>query len=253
MTKLTKAKKSTRIVLCQSFMKQFFDNCKKFMQFLLPQNCLLCDAHAGKELLCAACRNDLPRHNDPACPVCAHPSPQWAICGACLKNPPAFDATHAVFIYDFPLDALLKNLKYGGNLVLADFFAEAMLAHLPATRPDVLIPMPLHPQRLKERGFNQSLEIARRLSQAWEIPLVTAGVTRTRHSEPQASLPLAKRAANVRGIFTVSGDFEGKSILLVDDILTSGASLNELAKTLKKAGANRVECLVAARTLPHHV
>jgi len=220
---------------------------------MLPQNCLLCDAHAGKELLCAACRNDLPHHNGPSCPVCAHPSPQQAICGACLKNPPAFDATHAAFIYDFPLDALLKHLKYGGNLVLVDFFAQALLEHLSAHPPDWLIPMPLHPQRLKHRGFNQSLEIARSLSRLSGIPLLAESVSRTRHSEPQAGLPLAKRAANVRGIFAVSGDFKGKSILLVDDIMTSGASLNELAKTLKKAGAIRVECLVAARTLPHHV
>lgn len=234
-------------------MRQFFYNCKSFVQFLLPQNCLLCDAHSGKNLICAACTADLPRFHAPACPICALPSPQGEVCGQCLKHPPAFDATQAAFIYDFPLDALVKTLKYGGNLAVAEFLAGEMLAAPPTPPPDLLVPMPLHPQRLKERGFNQSLEIARRLSQGWGIPLVTAGVTRTRHNEPQASLPLAKRAANVRGIFTVNGDFEGKSILLVDDIMTSGASLNELAKTLKKAGANRVECLVAARTLPHHV
>lgn len=234
-------------------MKQFFYNCKSFAQSMLPQNCLLCDAYSGKELLCADCRNDLPRHTGPACPVCAHPSPQAEICGQCLKRPPAFDSTHAAFIYDFPLDALLKHLKYGGNLVLVDFFAQALLESPPATPPDWLIPMPLHPQRLQQRGFNQSLEIARRLSRLSGIPLLANGVSRTRHSEPQAGLPLAKRAANVKGIFAANRDFAGQSLLLVDDIMTSGASLNELAKTLKKAGAQRVECLVAARTLPHHV
>ena len=231
-------------------MRQFFYNCKSFVQLLLPQNCLLCDAHSGKSLICTACTADLPRFHTPACPICALPSPQGEICGQCLKHPPTFDATRAAFIYDFPLDALVKTLKYGGHLAVAEFLAGEMLDAAPTSRPDLLVPMPLHPQRLKERGFNQSLEIARKLSQAWGIPLVTAGIIRTRHNEPQASLPLAKRAANVRGIFTVSGDFKGKSILLVDDIMTSGASLNELAKTLKKAGAVRVECCVAARTLP---
>lgn len=234
-------------------MRQLFYKCKNFVQLLLPQNCLLCAAYSGKSLLCTACAADLPRLNLPACPICAHPSPQGEICGQCLKHLPAFDATRAAFIYDFPLDALVKTLKYGGNLAVAEFLAGEMMDAAPSSHPDLLVPMPLHPQRLKERGFNQSLEIARRLSQTWGIPLVTAGITRTRHNEPQASLPLAKRAANVRGIFTVSGDFKDKSILLVDDIMTSGASLNELAKMLKKAGANRVECLVAARTLPLHV
>lgn len=187
----------------------------------------------------------------PACPVCALPTPKGEVCGQCLKHPPAFDATHAVFTYDFPVDALLKALKYRGVLnvtdIVANEIATLMRQHPP---PDLLIPIPLHPQRLQERGFNQSVEIARKLAQQNGYPLSLDSVIRTRHGEPQASLPLKDRAKNVKGVFAATQDLSGKSVWIVDDIMTSGASLNELAKTLKKAGATRVECWLAARTLP---
>jgi ComF family protein len=235
-------------------MTQFFDICSKITQFLLPQQCLLCAAHSGKSTLCKGCHDDLPRYTMPACPVCALPTPQGEVCGSCLKHPPAFDATHAALTYDFPVDALLKALKYRGLLQVADIVANEistlMRHHHP---PDLLIPMPLHPQRLQERGFNQSVEIARKLAQRNGYTLSLNSVIRTRHGEPQASLPLKDRAKNVKDVFAATRDLSGKSVWLVDDIMTSGASLNELAKTLKKAGVARVECQVAARTLPHHV
>ena len=235
-------------------MKQFFDNCSKLAQLLLPQQCLLCAASSGKSALCKGCHGDLPRHTIPACPVCALPAPQGEVCGQCLKHPPAFDATHAAFTYDFPVDALLKALKYRGLLNVTDIVATeiaTLMRHHPA--PDLLIPMPLHPQRLQERGFNQSVEIARKLAQKNGYPLSLDSVIRTRHGEPQASLPLKDRAKNVKGVFATTQDFNGKSVWIVDDIMTSGASLHELAKTLKKAGATRVECWLVARTLPHNV
>ncbi len=190
----------------------------------------------------------------PICPVCALPTPLGEICGQCLRHPPAFDATHAAFTYDFPMDTLLKALKYRGLLHVADIVAgELALLLRDLSPPDLLIPMPLHPQRLQERGFNQALEICRKLAPLHGYPLSLDAVVRVRHSAPQASLPLAQRAKNVKGIFAATQDMAGKSVLVVDDIMTSGASLNELAKTLKQAGATRVECCLAARTLPHHV
>jgi ComF family protein len=235
-------------------MKQLFDICTKIAQTLLPQRCLLCSATSGNAPLCPACLDDLPRHAMPACPVCALPTPLGEVCGQCLRHPPAFDATHSAFTYDFPLDALLKALKYRGLLNVADIVATELsntLQHQPP--PDLLIPMPLHPQRLQERGFNQAVEICRKLARLNGYQLSLDSVIRVRHSEPQASLPLAQRAKNVKGVFAVTQDMAGKSVLVVDDIMTSGASLNELAKTLKQAGATRVECGLAARTLPHHV
>lgn len=235
-------------------MKQLFDICMKLAQTLLPQRCLLCGAASGKAPLCPDCHHDLPRHTMPSCPVCALPTPLGEVCGQCLQHPPAFDATHSAFTYDFPMDALLKALKYRGLLTAADIVADEladMLQNHPP--PDMLLPMPLHPQRLQERGFNQAVEICRKLVKRNDYHLALDSVIRVRHSEPQASLPLAQRAKNVKGVFAATQDLSGKSVWIVDDIMTSGASLNELAKTLKKAGAVRVECCLAARTLSHHV
>jgi len=235
---------------------QFFDNCLKIIQTLLPQRCLLCDAGSGNKPICNDCLNDLPSHSKQSCQVCALPTFNAEICGHCLQHPPAFDATIAAFNFVYPVDALLRALKYRGELSVAEIAANGIihsLAH--QDLPDLLIPMPLHPQRLQERGFNQAMEISRRIARHTHCRLSTNSIIRLRHGEPQASLPLNKRAKNVKGVFAVndvvSTDLRGKHIAVIDDIMTSGASLNELAKTLKKAGAARVECWVAARTLPH--
>jgi ComF family protein len=233
---------------------QFFDNCLKIVQTVLPQRCLLCGDSSGHGPLCKDCLNDLPRLSLASCPVCALPTLDGEICGNCLKRPPAFDSTRAAFNYAFPVDALLKALKYRGELSVAEIAAGGITDAIASQYiPDLIIPMPLHPERLQERGFNQVVEISRRISQQIQCKLSLRSVIRVRHSEPQASLPLNKRAKNVKGVFAVIddalSDVRGKKIVVVDDIMTSGASLNELAKTLKKAGAVNVECWVAARTL----
>ena len=172
------------------------------------------------------------------------------MCGACIKQPPRFDATLAAFTYAFPIDALLRTLKYQGQLAIAELAGEFLVQSIAGRSfPDLLVPMPLHPQRLKERGFNQATEIARIVSRRTGIPLASDVALRVRATEPQAGLPLAKRSKNMRGAFACRQDLSEKHIALVDDVMTSGASLNELAKTLKTAGAGRVECWVAARTL----
>lgn len=235
---------------------QFFDNCLKIIQTLLPQRCLLCDAGSGNKPICNDCLHDLPALTKERCPVCALPTFNAEICGHCLQHPPAFDATIAAFSFVFPMDALLRALKYRGELSVAEIAANGIISSLTSQHlPDLLIPMPLHPQRLQERGFNQAMEISRRIARHTQCLLSTNNIIRLRHGEPQASLPLHKRAKNVKGVFAVNDavgtDLRGKHIAVIDDIMTSGASLNELAKTLKKAGAARVECWVAARTLPH--
>jgi len=229
---------------------QFIDICTNIVRRLLPQNCLLCGVYCGQQQLCTGCLRDLPAHDFPCCPVCAMPSPQAEMCGACIKHPPCFDATLAAFTYAFPIDALLRTLKYQGQLSIAELAGESLAQSIVGRSfPDLLVPMPLHPQRLKERGFNQATEIARIVSRRTGIPLASDVVLRVRETEPQASLPLAKRSKNMRGAFACRQEMSGKHIALVDDVMTSGASLNELAKTLKTVGAGRVECWVAARTL----
>ena len=225
--------------------------CSYFNQ-LLQQQCLLCLAPSGQELLCPPCHEELPWLAGPLCPVCAHPTGSGDTCGACLRHPPQFDATRAALEYRFPINAVLQRYKYAGFLSAAELMGGLLADKVViATQPDVLIPMPLHGSRLKERGFNQAIEIARVVARRLQIPLALDTCSRTRATPPQVSLPLAARAKNLRGVFACRENLEGKRVALLDDVMTSGASLDALAKCVKDAGALQVECWVVARTLLH--
>lgn len=216
----------------------------------LPQACALCAAPTGTELICAACARTLPCL-PPTCPRCALPSAQGGLCGQCLANPPAYDRSQAAFVYAFPLDRLVQSFKYHGTLAYADWFAQAMLerrAGLPAA--DALVPVPLARGRQQQRGFNQALEIAKPLSRWTGIPLLADAAIRVRETPPQASLPWNERAKNIRGAFACATALAGKRVIVIDDVMTTGASLDEFAGTLKRAGAASVENWLVARTLP---
>jgi len=217
---------------------------------LLGQDCVLCTAPSGDELLCAGCAADLPRVAD-ACPQCAGPSPGGAACGTCLTHPPHFDATIAAWRYEFPVDRLVLALKFGQRLALAEAFGAALAGAARDRRVDALVPMPLAGARLAERGFNQALEIARHVARRTDAPLAPALARRVRDTAPQIDLPHDARAANVRGAFECDADVAGRVLAVVDDVMTTGATLEELARTLKRAGAARVENWVVARTWPH--
>jgi ComF family protein len=223
----------------------FLNNiCTDLWHAALPQDCLLCGAWSGNAPLCGPCRDELPTL--PAgCRVCAMPSPGEQVCGACLRDGPQFDATVAAWRYAYPVDRLVQALKFHGRLPLASLFAQALAARV--VLPDIIIPMPLHPARLAERGFNQAAEIARHLAEPAMIAL--DGARRMRHTLPQAGLPIDDRPGNVRHAFACNLDLRGACVAVVDDVMTTGATLNELAKVLKRAGAARVENWVVARTL----
>lgn len=215
---------------------------------LLPQECLLCGARGGDALLCADCATTLPSLPAPHCPVCALPTAAGETCGACLKSPPAFDATFAVWRYAFPLDKLVQALKYRHRLALAGFFAAAMIER-PRPSGDLLLPLPLSPQRLKERGFNQAMEIARLLAPACGMPLSRNDCNRTLETAPQTSLPWKERRRNVKNAFECQADLTGKAVIVIDDVMTTGATLDEFARTLKRHGAVKVSNWVVARAL----
>jgi ComF family protein len=253
------------------------NNWLKFKQTLLQGACTLCTAsHAEDCGICADCLGDLPWQSLESCPQCALPSLGAQVCGACLREPPFFDATHAVFTYDYPIDSLMAAYKYGDQLNLSHTFGKLLhekisknhalngLSPLFDSKPlilngferaksiDLIIPMPMHPTRLKLRGFNQAIEIAR----VFKVFKAQDNIAiRQKLTPPQASLPLKDRVKNIKGVFKVDGNkliqLQGKRIAIIDDVMTSGASLNELTKTLKNAGAVHVECWVVARTLPH--
>jgi ComF family protein len=216
---------------------------------LLPQCCALCVAPCGNGLVCDACASGLPRVVE-ACPLCALPAPDGAVCGACLARPPPFDATIAAYVYAFPLDRLLQAYKYGGRLAYADFFAAGLARRAAArTPPDAIVALPLSPARQRERGFDQAREVARRVARLMALPLASA-LTRTRDTPAQAALPWRDRTRNVRNAFAADRSVAGLRVALVDDVMTTGATLAAAADALRHAEAAGVEAWVIARTLP---
>lgn len=225
----------------------------KFSRPLPAQPCLLCGALSRDGLCCRACNDELPRLNNSHCPTCALPTPTGEICGKCLQHPPGFDHAIAAFSYTFPIDQLIKALKFNERLILVNFLADELVARV-TDRPDHLMAVPLHPKRLQTRGFNQSQALAERISQRSGIPLITGVCQRVRDTLPQSSLPWQERDKNIRGAFAMRADSNvgGKHVAIIDDVMTTGASIGEIARTLKQAGAREVSAWVVARTLPRH-
>lgn len=218
---------------------------------LVGHRCLACQRPAAR-LVCAACEAALPGAQRSRCSVCAIGLASAAhgstVCGACLRHPPAFDASFAAFDYAQPADALVRALKFGQQFGLAALFAQHLAGRLPpAWRCDLLIAVPLSRERLATRGYNQGWLVLQHLPSAlgardWRV------VQRTRDTAPQMDLPFDARRKNMRGAFAVAGDVQCKHVGVVDDVMTTGHTLQELARTLKQAGAARVSNLVVART-----
>ena len=214
--------------------------------------CFLCRG-AAAGVLCAACDADLPRLRGPLCPRCALASPTGEVCGRCLAREPGYDATVAALAYRFPADVLVQALKFRGELALAPLLGALLasaVAAAPSGRVDAVVPVPLSPRRLAERGGNQAMELARPAARAAGARLDPALCVRVRETPAQVGLPHAERAANVRGAFACPRLVAGLSIAVVDDVMTTGATLDEIARTLKAAGAARVVNWVLARTPP---
>jgi ComF family protein len=223
---------------------------------LLPSSCALCSAQY-KGVLCLPCRDQYAQARR-RCIQCANPlagHEPVARCGACIKATPAYDATVAAVDYALPWDGLALRLKFGAQLAFAPMAAQlvrdAMLGQSGLVLPDVLCPVPLGPRRLAERGFNQALEIARPLAGALGVPLQARLLVRPRDTPAQSLMTPTARKLNVRRAFVVEGDVVGRHVGVVDDVMTSGNTLHEVARMLKGAGAARVTNLVFARTPPH--
>jgi ComF family protein len=224
-----------------------FDKWRTALGRWLAPRCLLCGAAAGRDSLCRGCRAELPWLDGAGCEVCAHPLPVAGLCGRCIAEPPHYDRVVAACRYAFPLDALIQSYKYGGRLAAAAALAGLLEGRIPR-KPDLIVPVPLTPQRLRERGFNQSLEIARRLGKSLGVTVDAGLCIKTRDTAPQSTLPWKTRRSNIRGAFVVLGDLDGCHVAVVDDVLTTGATLGELARNLKRAGAASVTGYVIART-----
>lgn len=213
--------------------------------------CVLC-AEAARTTVCEACANTLPRITH-ACPRCARPLPHAQLCGRCLRKPPVFDRTVAVYAYAFPLDRLIALGKYGGDLPTLAFLGERLataLRHQPV-RADAVVPVPLGGARQRQRGYNQAAELAKAVSARLGCPLLSV-LVRTRETEKQTELSLKARLRNVRAAFSAASlerPLAGKHVLLIDDVMTTGATLNEAAKALKDSGVARVTVGIVARSV----
>lgn len=224
-----------------------FDKWRAALSRWFAPRCLLCGAAAGYDGLCDGCRTELPWLDAAGCEICAHPLPAAGLCGRCLADPPHYDRVIAACRYAFPLDALIHSYKYGGRLAAAAALAGLLDGRI-TRKPDLIVPVPLTPQRLRERGFNQALEIARLLGKSLGVAVDAGLCIKTRDTAPQSTLPWKTRRKNIRGAFVVLGDLEGRHVAVVDDVLTTGATLGELARNLKRAGAASVTGYVIART-----
>ena len=216
----------------------------------LPGRCLVCrePGAAGRDL-CPSCTAALPWMPH-ACTRCAQPlSTDDPVCGACLRRPPPLDRVIAAFDYGFPVDRLLPRFKFHRDLAAGALLGDC-LAHATASaaKPDALVPIPLHIARLRERGYDQALEFARVLARRHDLPLRTGLLRRVRATAPQSRLDARARRRNLRGAFTTdAGSGMPAHVVLIDDVMTTGATLHAAVQALRRAGVERVDAWVCAR------
>lgn len=224
---------------------------------LLRPPCILCgDAGVGRLALCAPCRAELPG-NTPACRLCALPLPAPGVCGHCLRQPPPQAASLSPYRYAAPFDALVPRLKFSRDLSVARLASQLLADHLQAlpvdaapSMPELLVPVPLHRARLRQRGFNQALEIARGLGRALDLPVGARTARRLRDTVPQSRLGARERRRNLRGAFTAELPADVRRVAVVDDVMTSGHTAAEMARCLLAAGAAEVQVWTLARAVP---
>jgi ComF family protein len=219
--------------------------------------CYLCNLkNDSTEIICSLCQSFF-TPNTKNCQQCAHPLPLMAkkSCGLCLTNPPYFDSTQAPYLYEDPLKYLLLNFKFNHHLFLSKFLSQLIIKNLKFnTRkmPDYLLPVPLYKKRIRERGFNQAIEITRTISQILNIPYDSTTCSRVKYTSPQSSLKAAHRKKNMKNAFKVKST-EYAHVAIIDDIMTTGATVNELARVLKSQGVKIVDVWCCARTNNHNL
>lgn len=239
---------------------RFADFSRQFLQTFWPGNCLACGAtgSSGRDM-CGICAAALPWQHQ-ACLRCALPLPDAIVvaaegaatapvCSTCVTEPPPLIEVRAACVYAAPLDRLAPRFKFHGDLAAGRVLSALMIdafAGLP--RPDAIVPVPLHRSRLRQRGYDQALELARPVARALRIPLLDAALVRSVATHPQSRLDAADRRYNLEDAFDVRAGLDLPAhLVLVDDVMTTGATLHSAAQTLYQAGAVRVDAWVAAR------
>lgn len=227
------------------------NNCLKIVHnYLLPPVCVTCGQEAEGALdLCQGCLAAMP-YLGYACRRCALPLAQPGVCGSCLKLPPPFEQTFSLFRYTHPVDHLIQRLKFNRRLVNARLLGALMAEALRLQEqrlPDLIVPVPLHRRRLQTRGYNQAVELARPVGKLLGVPINFACCQRLRETAAQSDLPAKQRRANIKGAFDASGVLAGKHVAVIDDVMTTGNTVTELAQVMRDEGARAVDIWVCAR------
>lgn len=223
---------------------------------LLPSTCALCLSITQSANICQPCLKELPSLPH-SCYQCAQFIPSQSgknevLCHHCLTHPPAYDRVHALFPYQFPIIQMIRRLKFGGELVYAKAFGEILIQRIQKwyaekPLPDLIIPVPLHKKRLKERGFNQALEIAKPIGSKLNIAIDYLSCKRIKSTIPQSGLSAVQRQRNITHAFSVHRDFSGLTLAIVDDVITTGHTLREFCSILKKHHAESIHIWCCAR------
>lgn len=224
-------------------------------RFLLPPHCQLCGATADKDELCAGCAAEV-HVIDTACPLCALPNDDHSVCAQCTNQPPHWQAAHSCFIYDGTVTQLMRRWKYGkqgsAERLLCEAFAGWIKATQLATEATAIIAVPMHPHKLRKRGFNTAYQLAKTASHTLTLPLLENALQRDTLTESQAGLDKAARQQNLLGAFSVNAEAlkDYQQILLIDDVYTTGATAQSCTNLLAHAGVTHLHLLTLARALP---
>jgi ComF family protein len=233
------------------------------LNLVFPPVCPICqtllNGKGNDLLLCPTCRTAIKPIHPPYCPRCGLPVPsgdeEGYLCGPCLKERRHFEVHRSSGLYEGALKEAIHTFKYGGVFPYVRVFGDLLqptLQILSRDHPvDVMIPVPLHIRRLRERGFNQALLLVRELSKRTGIPYEERALKKIKDTPVQIALKKRERKKNLTGAFQVQnqGAIQGKAVVLVDDVYTTGATVNECSRTLLRAGAERVAVLTVARAL----
>lgn len=227
--------------------------------WLFPPTCVLCGAPgAGGLDLCNGCRAELPLLAF-SCPRCALPLPadmarqqrNPLLCGRCQRAPPPFAHCHSAFRYEEPLPQLMAGLKFRGRLNLLRLMGLLLALSVRDSGvelPDAIVPVPLHPRRLRRRGYNQALELARIVGRELQVPVDDHCCLRVVATRPQAELDRKARRQNLQGAFAATADLHGRRLTILDDVVTTASTVSEVARVLRRAGSRRVDVWTVART-----
>lgn len=219
---------------------------------VFPIPCLLCGLATDDQALCESCIAELPVIQQ-CCIRCAIPLANAQICGQCLKKPPIQDISLSLYRYEQAIPRMMSALKYHRQIQLAEMCAHEFISyHTLASLPDVLLPIPLHPSRLRQRGYNQSLLFADTLAKLLKIPCRPELLKRIKKTATQTQLNAKQRHKNMRQAFEYSSSFVPQHVAIIDDVMTSGATTHEAARVLKRAGVETIEVWTIARAISHY-